>query len=195
MLVRSRPALPRAARRAAPLAVLALLGAAHAAPGGGPTLEVGAANPKVANLPLPNQLTTMLLGIKVSPVAVAEGCTPVENPTPTVAGLTITAYGYTNDGPLAPSAGGTIEATKTEPDKNTYLILKGQTGADPDYNYGKRFLFQGHESGPKDLVTTFEAGYITRINLDADVAHRVTVMAATDVNGVPLPDFDGSVWY
>src|SRR5215510_10662032 len=126
MRVRSRPATARLARQAAPLAVLALLGAAHAAPGG-ETDAVAVPNPKIAILPLSNQVTTMLLGIKVTNVAVAEGCTPVENPTDTVAGLSVTAYGYTNDGPLVPSAGGTTEATKTEPDKNTYLIIKAQT--------------------------------------------------------------------
>src|SRR5262249_60950440 len=40
-----------------------------------------------------------------------------------------------------------------------------------------------------------EKGYITRINLDTDGAHRVTLMATEDVHGTPLPDFDGSVWY
>ncbi len=33
-----------------------------------------------------------------------------------------------------------------------------------------------------------------RINLDADGAHRVTLMAATDVTGAPLADIDGSTW-
>ena len=42
----------------------------------------------------------------------------------------------------------TNEAHKTEPDKNTYLVLRGQPGADPDYDYGTHFLFQGHETGP-----------------------------------------------
>src|SRR5262249_6102297 len=39
-------------------------------------------------------------------------------------------------------------------------------------------------------------GAITRINLDADAAHRVTVLATTEANGVtPLPTIDGSTWY
>ena len=38
-------------------------------------------------------------------------------------------------------------------------------------------------------------GYITRVNLDADVPHRVTLMATRDVAGAPLPVFDGSTWY
>src|SRR5262249_25273184 len=76
---------------------------------------------------------------------------------------------------------------KTEPDKNTYLTFRhGLPGADPQYDYGSHFLFQGHESGTP--------GYITRVNLDADAAHRVTLLATTDVNGLNLPDFDGSTW-
>ncbi len=35
-----------------------------------------------------------------------------------------------------------VEATKTEPDKNTYLVLDGQKGPDAGYDYGKHFLFQ-----------------------------------------------------
>jgi hypothetical protein len=86
--------------------------------------------------------------------------------------------------------GHNVEATKTEPDKNTYLVLAGQDGPDPQYNYGSHFLFQGHENSsgiPKQ-------GYITRINLDADGAHRVTLMASADVHGNRLPVFDGSTW-
>ena len=40
-----------------------------------------------------------------------------------------------------------------------------------------------------------DQGYITRINLDADGAHRVTVLATTDTAGNPLPVIDGSTWY
>jgi hypothetical protein len=70
-------------------------------------------------------------------------------------------------------------------------VLRGQRGADPNYDYGTHFLFQGHENGPGSP----KRGYITRVNLDADVTHRVTLMATTDVNGTPLPVFDGSTWY
>ena len=71
----------------------------------------------------------------------------LENPTDLIG-----YYGYDNDGPLAPVAGGQsknnqVEATKTEPDKNTYLILADQKGADAAYNYGTHFVFQGHENG------------------------------------------------
>jgi len=95
-------------------------------------------------------------------------------------------YGYNGNGPLVPAPGTTVEASKTEPDKNTYLVVPGQTGADPSYRYGKRFLFQGHETGTR--------GYLTRINLDADPAHRVTLMASTYADGSVLPTWDGSTW-
>ena len=67
-------------------------------------------------------------------------------------------YGYETDVPspdnpavpqMIPSFAAAMpaEAQKTEPDKNTYLVLKGQKGADPFYDYGTHFLFQGHELG------------------------------------------------
>jgi hypothetical protein len=142
--------------------------------------SVPAANPRVTGLSAPNQLPPELV---VTPVA--QGSYPLENPT-----ATISNFGYLADGPFIPAAGDLpssshkVEASKTEPDKNTYLVLSGQTGADVDYDYGTHFLFQGHEL----------AGEITRINLDADGPHRVTLMASTDKNGTPLPDFDGSTW-
>ncbi|WGD30776.1 DUF839 domain-containing protein [Ancylobacter sp. WKF20] len=107
-------------------------------------------------------------------------------------------YGYQGHEPFAPKMGDmqspthNVEATKTEPDKNTYLVLAGQTGADPAYDYGTHFLFQGHESAI--TVDGKPQGYITRINLDADAAHRVTLLAARDVDGQPLQMFDGSTW-
>jgi len=74
---------------------------------------------------------------------VAQGSNALENPSPL-----ITFYGYDNNGTMVPTtAGSRVEATKTEPDKNTYLVLRGQKGADPLYNYGSHFLFQGHELG------------------------------------------------
>jgi hypothetical protein len=85
---------------------------------------------------------------------------------------------------LVPPGG--VESTKTEPDKNTYLRMPGLKGADPGYNYGSRFLFQGHENG----VT----GYVTRINLDADPAHRVTLITSKLSDGSKAPAIDGSTW-
>jgi hypothetical protein len=132
-----------------------------------------------------------ILSPELEQLAVAQGSTRVENPNP----ATISYYGYDNDTlnsagqpvMVASLATGNTEAHKTEPDKNTYLVFdKGLTGADASYNYGKNFLFQGHETG--------SPGYITRINLDADAAHRVTVLATQDSNGDPIADIDGSTW-
>src|SRR6185436_2255616 len=60
------------------------------------------------------------------------------------------------------------------------------------YDYGTHFLFQGHENGAR--VAGLAQGYITRINLDADTAHRVTVMATRDATGAPIATIDGSTW-
>jgi hypothetical protein len=88
-----------------------------------------------------------------------------------------------------PSPTHKVEATKTEPNKNTYLVSERRYGGDPTYNYGTHFLFQGHEN----RVNT--QGILTRINLDADAAHRVTLLAEKDKNGVPLLPIDVSMWY
>jgi hypothetical protein len=78
-----------------------------------------------------------------------------------------------------------VEATKTEPDKNTYLVLDHLAGADPNYDYGHHFLFQGHELSVSDANGN-ALSFISRINLDADGAHRVTLLADHDSNGTPL---------
>jgi hypothetical protein len=140
------------------------------------------ANPKMAGLTVPNGLSPELIE-----TAVAQGANRLENGT-----ADIPFFGYRGDGPLLPAPGDlpsathTVEASKTEPDKNTYLVLHGQRGADPHYDYGTHFIFQGHEAGA--------GGYITRVNLDADPAHRVTLLATATTNGTALPNFDGSTW-
>ena len=143
---------------------------------------VPSANPKAPGIIAPN-----VLSVELEQVLRATGSMLLENPQSPAK-----YYGYNDDKPNLvplppPAAPG--EAHKTEPDKNTYLVLRGQRGADPSFDYGTRFMYQGHESGVGGQ------GYITRINLDADVAHRVTLMATKDVAGNPLPVFDGSTWY
>jgi hypothetical protein len=146
------------------------------------------ANPKAPGVAMPNVLSPELIQ-----TIVGQGSTPMENPgvVDPVTGTLAKYYGYLSNGPMVPPPGAVqapghnIEASKTEPDKNTYLVLRRQSGPDADYDYGRHFLFQGHETGK---------GYITRINLDADAAHRVTLMATTDMAGQPLPVFDGSTW-
>ncbi|HUL72831.1 MAG TPA: alkaline phosphatase PhoX [Vicinamibacterales bacterium] len=106
---------------------------------------------------------------------IAQGTDPLENPS----GV-ITKFGFLNDG----------GPTKTEPDQNTYLeVPGGLPGPTPNFDYGRRYLFQGHENGGG-------LAYVTRINLDVhDPAHRITLLTPT--NGAGLTGFssiDGSVW-
>src|SRR4029077_8506447 len=142
--------------------------------------------PRIVGVTLPTALSPEL-----QQIVRAQGSVPVENP-----GSGVAYYGYRDDHPnLVPvftaGVGSNVEASKTEPDKNTYLVLEGQHGADADYDYGRRFLYQGHE-GPAALGKA----YITRINLDADAQHRVTVLATKEADGVTaLLTFDGSTWY
>jgi hypothetical protein len=174
----------RVAGIVAALGAIAVLGATTFASGPAIT-DAGSANTKTAGITLPD---------KISPqwreTTVAQGSTALENPS----ALT-SWYGYYNDGPMIPAPGDVqatghnVEATKSEPDKNTYLVVKGQHGADPKYDYGTHFLYQGHELG------TSVGSYITRINLDADAAHRVTKLAETEADGTtPVPVIDGSTW-
>lgn len=152
---------------------------AYAEPGQLNWSNVPNANVKASGLITPDALSPDLVE-----TAVAQGATRLENPT-----AQVPFYGYDGDKPnMVPLPDNPAsEAHKTEPDKNTYLTFtKGLAGADPNYWYGTHFLFQGHESG--------SPGYITRINLDADQAHRVTLLATKDTSGVDLPDFDGSTW-
>jgi len=169
--------------------VVAVLGAATyavVATAGGPSLtSVPSANTKSLGY-----APASVLSPELQQTVVAQGSTKVENPT-----AAISYYGYDNDTlnaagqpeMVASTATGGQEAHKTEPDKNTYLVFKnGLAGFDANYDYGSHFLFQGHETG--------SPGYITRINLDADPAHRVTVLATQDDQGNAIADIDGSTW-
>ncbi len=156
--------------------VLTAIGTGAATPDSPSTMMLHGveANPKSTGIAYPNVWTPGL-----AEITVAQGSTRLENGT-----AEVPYYGYLGDGPMVPLPGSTAEATKTEPDKNTYLVIGGQNGADPNYSYGRHFLYQGHEG----------AGYITRVNLDADQQHRVTLLATTDVSGNPLPPYDGSTY-
>src|SRR5919107_4343127 len=139
--------------------------------------SAGTANPRVPGVSSPNKLSPQL-----RETVVAQGSMKLENPRD---GVGYYGYDSVNGSPaLLPIPPRTDEAQKTEPDKNTYLRLSHQTGPDASYDYGTHFLFQGHEAGAP--------GYVTRVNLDADAAHRVTLMATRGVSGDPLPTFDGS---
>jgi hypothetical protein len=148
----------------------------------------------LTNVPLANTKSqgfspVSVLSPELQQTVVAQGSTKVENPG------AVSYYGYDNDTlnaagepiMVGSSATGNTEAHKTEPDKNTYLVFKKSLqGADLNYNYGTHFLFQGHEGG--------SPGYITRINLDADAQHRVTVLATKDDQGNNIATIDGSTW-
>ncbi|MGB7588964.1 MAG: hypothetical protein WBM00_09680 [Solirubrobacterales bacterium] len=175
---------------AAGLLILAAVFAAVgvALPPSGPTLT----NVPTANTRSDGYAPASKLSPQLSQTLVAQGSTRMEN-----SSALTSYYGYNND--VLNSAGNPVmvptptsagkEAHKTEPDKNTYLVFKqGQGGADAGYDYGTHFLFQGHEGGAGG------AGYITRINLDADAAHRVTLLATADTSGKPLATIDGSTW-
>jgi hypothetical protein len=161
-------------------------------------VAAGAASPRsgLSLTPVPNANTKStgyappnVLSPELKELVVAQGSTRVENPDP----ATVSYYGYDNnkldsDGrPVMVSGTAGAEAAKTEPDKNTYLVFRhGLAGADSNYGYGTHFLFQGHEGG--------SPGYISRINLDADAAHRVTVLATKDSTGANIATIDGSTW-
>lgn len=186
--VRSRRAVVALAATAAATAAVAG-GVVSASPPDPSDLNSVAAQPAAPGISLPNVLSPGL-----AENVVAQGSDKLENPAGCVG-----FYGYdvhsvssldcSAQAPFVPnfsSTPGLAEANKTEPDKNTYLRLRRQKGADPAYDYGDDFLYQGHETG--------SPGYITRVNLDADAAHRVTLLATKATDGKDLPTFDGSTW-
>src|SRR5262249_20410340 len=99
---------------------------------------------------------------------------PLENPN----GL-ITNFGQLSNGTL------------TEPDENTYLVLDHNPGGPTSgFNYGRHFLFQGHENGAPNA-------YITRINLDVPIGnpHRITLLTPGDATGnTGFGSIDGSTY-
>lgn len=159
----------------------------------GPALsDVATANSKSTGYAPASKLSRELEQIDL-----AQGSSRLENPEALAA-----YYGYDNDvvnnagePVMVPTATSpTVEAQKTEPDKNTYLVFEnGLAGADSGYDYGTHFVFQGHEAGVKDSANRRQ-GYVTRINLDADADHRVTLIATRDSSGKPIPPTDGSTW-
>jgi hypothetical protein len=171
----------------AAVATVGLVAATQASPSSNITLT----GVPTANTRSDGYAPASVLSPELTQTVVAQGATKVENPSPLAS-----YYGYDNDltnsagePQMVPTPTTPSEAQKTEPDKNTYLVFKhGLSGADPSYDYGTDFLFQGHEGGAGG------AGYITRINLDADAKHRVTLMATKDSSGNPITTIDGSTW-
>ena len=101
------------------------------------------------------------------------GVAPLENPS----GV-ITNFGLLSTG------------TPTEPDENLYLQFASSLGGPtPGYDYGRHFLFQGHENAGN-------LAYVTRVNLDiTDPAHRVTLLTPVDNTGLTnFNSIDGSTY-
>src|SRR5262249_11786737 len=117
-------------------------------------------NEKVSGVPAANPvaISPNVLSPEFTAGLVAQGVDLLENPS----GV-ITTFGNLSTGTL------------TEPDENTYLILDHNPGGPaPGYDYGRHFLFQGHENAD-DLA------HVTRINLDvADPDHRFTLLTPVD---------------
>src|SRR5262245_16532029 len=111
---------------------------------------------------------------------IAQGTDPLENPS----GV-ITNFGLLNDG-----ATQRFEATHTEADENLYLVFDHNLGGPtPNFDYGRHYLFQGHENG-------VPRAYVTRINLDVtDPSHRITLLTPTGADGTTgFGSIDGSTW-
>src|SRR5438477_5149023 len=130
-------------------------------------------NEKVSGVPAANPVVVSdnIFSPEFAPGLVVEGIDLLENPS----GV-ITEFGHLSDG------------TNTEPDENTYLILDHNPGGPtPDYDYGRHFLFQGHENSGN-------LAYVTRINLDvAHPDHRFTLLTPVDGNGLTnFNSIDGS---
>jgi hypothetical protein len=119
---------------------------------------------------------------------VVNGNDTLENP----AGI-FSRYGYLDDSTLQTDG----QPTKTEPDQNTYLVTRRNPGGPTaGYDYGHRFLIQGHEVFTPSGAT-FNRGYFTRVNLDvSDPAHRVTLLnpLPADATDSGVRSIDGSTY-
>jgi hypothetical protein len=131
---------------------------------------------------------TNLLAAGYSLKPVATGADPLENPR-----FIWTTYGYLNDN------ADPLSRTRTEPDQNTYLVTPDNPGGPTaGYDYGRRFLIQGHENGSNKA-------YLTRINLDvSDPAHRITLLnepvdattsGVTTIDGSSYDPFNGQLLF
>src|SRR6476620_413592 len=124
----------------------------------------------------PEIITDNVLSPEFAPELLAEGSDLLENPSS-----------------LITRCGNLIDGSRTEPDENTYLILDHNPGGPTQgYDYGRHFLFQGHEMPNGNT----NRAYITRINLDvAHPDHRITLMTPGDADAITgFNSIDGSTW-
>ena len=142
--------------------------------------EVRVFDEKVSGVPAanccPNTPSDNIYSPEFVPALIQQGSDLLENPSGP-----ITRFGNLNDG------------SRTEPDENTYLILDHNPGGPtPGYDYGRHFLFQGHEMPNGNT----NRAYVTRINLDvAAPDHRITLLTPGDANFLTgFNSIDGSTW-
>ena len=129
---------------------------------GGVHLTAVDAQPKATGMAAPNVLSRQL-----SETERGAGLHPAGEP---VRRRRVAYYGYLADGsPMlpvdlaSPTRGPEDRARQEHLPRAAWPARRRRR-----YDYGTHFLYQGHEVGPR--------GYITRINLDADAAHRVTLL-------------------
>ena len=118
-----------------------------------------------------NPATVIAAGFSLK--GVVDGSFPLEN-----SSGVITNFGLLSTG------------TPTEPDENTYLVLGSNPGGPTQgFDYGRHFLFQGHENSGN-------LAYLTRINLDVtDDAHKITLLTPVNASGVTnFNSIDGSTY-
>jgi hypothetical protein len=132
-------------------------------------------NKTVSGVPAANpvMISDSVLSPEFGAGLVVEGIDALENPS----GV-ITRFGNLSTG------------VRTEPDENTYLILDHNPGGPTEgYDYGRHFLFQGHENSGN-------LAFVTRINLDvASPDHRITLLTPVGMNGLTgFNSIDGSAW-
>jgi hypothetical protein len=135
------------------LAAALVAAAAHADDGVGQIKTgVAAANPHVGT---PATVIDPDFQLKL----LATGTDPLENPS----GV-ITKFGLLSTG------------VPTEPDENLYLVLDHNPGGPTaGFDYGRHFLYQGHENGAP-------LAYVTRINLDVPRGSPQRITLLTPVN-------------
>jgi hypothetical protein len=106
---------------------------------------------------------------------IATGTEPLENPSGP-----ITKFGLLSTN------------VPTEPDENLYLVLDHNPGGPTaGFNYGRHFLYQGHENGAP-------LAYVTRINLDVPRGspQRITLLTPVNpaTNQTGFGSIDGSTY-
>ena len=140
-----------------------------------------------ANTKSPGYAPASRLSPELSQTVVAQGAMKLENPSAPIA-----YYGYYNDGPMLPAPGG-VQAPATTSRRARPSPTRTPTWWSTASTAPTRLRLRHALPLPGPRARR-RAGYITRINLDADAAHRVTLLAETDSDGTPVPTIDGSTW-